>query len=524
MSTFTPASETEIQQLIMEMRSATCNLDPLPTSFIKQHIDVLITPITKIVNESLKTGTVPDMFKHAEITPILKKENLDKDVLSNYRPISNLQFLSKLTEKLVCCRLKKHLEDNKLWSPMQSAYRQYHSTETALIRVQSDIIESISRKKLTALILLDLSAAFDTVDHQILLSRLQHRFGINGQCLQWFSSYLCHRHQSIRINNTTSEKSEILHGVPQGSVLGPLLFTLYMSPISDIIDSFSIGHMLYADDSQLYISMDPKNVAHDLKTLENCIGEIKNWMIRNMLKLNDNKTEFLILGTKSNLKSITKNFINIGLHNVIATTNVRNLGAYFDSEMSMNRFVTQKTKEIQYELRKLFRIRHFLTFDARKSLIQALIISRLDYCCTLLIGTSKANIRKLQVMQNNAARFIYSLPPRVSAKKAMQELHWLPIEQRIKFRTLTYTYKSLQQCAPSYINDLLITKDIYHHTRASAATILFQPKLSNNIQEKSFKFAAPKLWNELPSKIRSCVTTETFKKQLKTFLFKQAYF
>ena len=190
-----PASEDEVRKIIMKSASKSCDLDPIPTSILKALLDILIKPITTIINLSLEYGTFPLSFKEAHVTPLLKKSNLPVKNLKNYRPVSNLSLISKIIEKVVSNRLQAHINSNKLNNPMQSAYRKFHSTETALLRVHNDISVSLDKGHVTALTLLDLSAAFDTIDHNTLTNRLAEWYGVSGMALPWFKSYLCGRHQ-----------------------------------------------------------------------------------------------------------------------------------------------------------------------------------------------------------------------------------------------------------------------------------------------------------------------------------------
>ena len=187
-----------------------------------------------IINTSLTTGIVPHDLKTAVVKPLLKKPSLDKNLLRNYRPISNLPFLSKILEKVVLHKLLSNLQENNFSNPFQSAYRAGHSTETVLLCIVNDILSALDNDNISVLLLLDLSAAFDTIDHQILLSRLNSVFGIQSTALQWFHSYLSDRYQSTSVNNSSSSPSQLMCGVPQGSVLGPILFVLYTTPLSDI--------------------------------------------------------------------------------------------------------------------------------------------------------------------------------------------------------------------------------------------------------------------------------------------------
>ena len=216
---FTPATTADIRRIILQSSAKSCNLDPMPTSLLKENIDILVPVYTVIVNSSLESGIVPAAMKHAIVTPILKKRVLDVNCLTNYRPISNLSFLSKTLERYVASELRHYLDTNGFNDPFQSAYRPKHSTETALVRIHEDLIQAVDSRRGVLLVLLYLSAAFDTLDHSTLLHRLR-AIGLNQTVLAWFSSYLVGRTKAVNIREVTSVITQ--HGVPQGSVLGPL--------------------------------------------------------------------------------------------------------------------------------------------------------------------------------------------------------------------------------------------------------------------------------------------------------------
>ena len=320
LSFFHPATIAEVSALLSSSPDTSCDLDPIPTSFLKQCKSVLLPTITNIINLSLSTGVFPDQFKNCSVHPILKKSNLDKENLSNYRPISHLSYLFKLTERLVKNRLTEHLIENNLMNSFQSAYTKFNSTETTLLAVHDHIIRAMSQQQVTGLCLLDLSAAFDTIDHSILLHRLKSWFGFTQTVLSWIHSYLLSRSFSVDINGIKSPPSQLLYDVPRGSVLGPLLFILYTTPLSTIISRSSVNHKLYADDTQLFLSFSADAFSEKIQLLQNTISEISSWMASNFLSLNPTKKlNFFSLVFQHNLQKFTirhSQFLQIQQYNL----------------------------------------------------------------------------------------------------------------------------------------------------------------------------------------------------------------
>lgn len=525
---FKPATTEEVEKIIKKSANKSCELDPIPTWLLKSCLPELLPSITKIINLSLDTASVPLSFKSSRIRPLIKKPNLDQNNLKNYRPVSNLPFVSKILEKVVGNRIEEHLTLNKLHEEKQSAYRKFHSTETALLKVHNDILQSLDQNNVTVLVLLDLSAAFDTIDHATLLHRLEHHFGITAKPLKWIASYLEDRYQSVCIDGKLSKPVLMKFSVPQGSVLGPKFYTMYTKPVGIICRKHGLQHHFYADDSQLYLSFKPTDQASQAETLcrvEACLKDIVFWMNSNMLKLNTDKTEVIVFSSQRNSTLVGELHVTVGESKIEPSTSVRNLGALFDSRMDMEQHVNSASRSCYAQLRQIGHIRQYLTTEATKSLVNSLVTSRLDYCNALLSGVSKTILNKLQKVQNTAARIISRTSRYNHITPILKELHWLPVQYRIQHKILTHTYKALNNQSPMYTKDLL---QIYKPKRdlrsQNASTSLVVPRSRTvTYGDRSFSIAAPKLWNALPSGIRDSGTLYSFKRSLKTHLFIQAY-
>ena len=270
-------------------------LDPIPSKLLVECLDYILPSLTDPFKSSLASGIFPQCFKSALVTPILKKRCLDHNDLNNYRPVSNLCFIAKILEKLVLFQVSSYLNSHNLYNACQSAYRPGHSTEIALPKVVNDLFLSLRKGNISVLALLDFFSAYDTIDHPILVHRLHTDFGFTDTVLQWFSSYLTDRTHYVSLCNHCSDFAPIHSGVPQGSVLGPMLFTMYIKPLSAIIDSHSIIHHSFADDLQLQMSDPPDEISELLHSMQSCISDVKAWATANRLKLNDNKTKLMLV-------------------------------------------------------------------------------------------------------------------------------------------------------------------------------------------------------------------------------------
>src|SRR6218665_2862367 len=395
-----PASETEVLLLLNSLPNKQCELDPIPTSLLKECASVLLPVITQIINLSLSTGNFPLAFKHSLVTPLLKKANLDKENLSNYRPISNLSFLSKLTERIVLARLNDYLSSNSLLNPHQSGFTKHHFTETLLVSLYNKLISAVSHQQVSCLYLLDISAAFDTIDHNILLQRLSSWFGVSGTALLWFNLYVSSRCFSVKACSHSSQPLPLSCAVPQGSVLGPLLFILYTTPLSHLIKSSSVDHYLYADDTQLFISFSPASFSTSIAQLLSVVNQISQWMSSNLLRLNPSKTEFIIIGLPAQIKKIPDPSIHLSDNSsstsFTSDAPVRNLGVTFDPHLSFSNHISNLSRSCFMHIRDLRRIRPMLDFKTASTIATSIVHSKLDYCNSLFLSLDSTQIHRLQ--------------------------------------------------------------------------------------------------------------------------------
>ena len=525
-SDFNQVTVDEVINSIRHLPDKFSAADPIPTSLLKQFADVFAPFLTVLFNRSLAAGHVPRRFKDAFLTPIGKKPGLDPTNTSSFRPISNLSVLSKLLERLVASQMVCYLKQFDLLPPLQSGFREGHSTETAILKVLTDLRMAIDRGDFGILVLLDLSAAFDTVDHNILLQRLEKTFGIGTTVLRWFQSYLHERHQHVRCGGEQSSISVVSCGVPQGSVLGPLLFILYTADLCGIIERHGFQSHLYADDTQIYNSCRPRDVNQLTDRLVVCLDDVFNWMRSNRLQPNPDKTEILWCSSSKRVHSLPIDPIRCGGAFVIPTRSARNLGVYFDSALSMRDHVSRTVSRCFGALRQLRSVRQQIPLPVFQSLVTPLILSRLDYGNVALIGSSQDQLRRLQAVQNSAARLVFNLRRRDHISDALLSLHWLKVRERIDHKLLTMTYRVLHGSAPTYL-------DVFHRVANHAGRQRLRSAQSNKLLvprtklvttgQRSFPVAGAKAWNCLPRDIASIESLFVFRKRLKTHLFCCSY-
>ena len=342
--------------------------------------------------------------------------------------------------------------------------------------------------------------------------------------MNWFTSYLDDRHQTVAINGTHSKKRRLACGVPQGSVLGPLLFVIYVSPLGKIFRERAMDFHMYADDNQIYVAFHPNDLDQATSTVEDCLAQVKTWMTSNMLKLNDSKTEIILVKSRYLRKHLSLPNIQIGTSIVEPTLAARNIGVVFDHHLQFDSQITAACRSIYFHLRNIARIRKYLNVAAIASLVHALITSRLDYCNALYCGLPDKLIQKLQKAQNAAARLVAGSRKTSHITPVLYQLHWLPVQYRIQYKILLLTFKALHGSAPEYIRALIRPKVSTRVLRSSNHMLLeVPPTRLKTYGDRTFSKCAPVFWNSLPSDMRQISCLETFKSQLKSQLFNTAF-
>jgi len=518
LSTFVPCTVDELKGIIKNSGIKCSPSDFLPTDLLKDNISNMLPVLCQLVNQSLETGCF-DGLKTADIIPTLKDQKLDPDDFKSYRPISNLSFLGKLIERVVLNRLNEHMTKHKLNIPEQSAYKKHHSTETILIKITNDLLMACDKKSATVLMLLDLSAAFDTVEHRKLLKILFDEIKIRGTALRWFQSFLTGRHQRTRIGSDVSEAIVLEFGVPQGSVLGPVLFNIYIRSLYLTVKAAGFNIHGYADDQQVYKSFKPYDIVDILNIqIINCFKIIETWMIDYCLHLNPGKTQILLVAPKNILKEINIQGILFHDNTCIRFINsTKDLGILLDHRLSFEPQILNLKRDCFRLLRNIVKRRYLFNNEQLKLIVNSIIVCKLDYCNSLYYGVNKYLLSQLQLIQNAAAKTIVGLRKFDHLGDTLKELHWLPIIYRIDYKILLIVFKCLNGLGPDYLCSMLNFAHFNH------SIYLIEPRTFSSYGDRSFQKIAPKLWNELPCHIKNTSSLETFKSSLKTYLFHKAF-
>ena len=495
---FKPETELSIKKLIDKIRKdVATGADDIGAKLLKDAKDVISPILAEIINLGYQTSTFPDCMKKATIRALHKKDDPDK--ISNYRPISILSTLSKVFERTATDQFVEHLEKNNLLSKHQHAYRKGHSTSTCLVEVTNYLYKLVDQKKYVAIISLDLSKAFDSINHTLMLNKLA-LLNLSQQTLQWIKSYLTNRKQRTKFQHFTSEEEPVTSGVPQGSIIGPLLFLAFTN---DLPEAF-LGKckiVAYADDTQLLV--EATNLKQLLKKIEDLIQTAQKWYSKNSMKNNIGKTEVLIINNKkANLKNINIKVNDDGeVIEIKPKSHIKILGVLIDDKLNWTKQVNSVKRNALNSIRNLHRINHLLPTKLKVNLYNSLVSPYFDYADVVWGGCSKENSRKLQLAQNFAVKSITGNKKFDSATNSFEKLKFLKLHQRRTIHETVFTHKSILNLNPTNINSDYLQQRPTSNTRNSEMGKLNLPRHQTARYENSPLYRTIKSWNSCPNDI-----------------------
>ena len=539
-------TEREVAGLVSKLKNSHAfGIDRLDAAIIKIAAPVLLKVLTHIINLSLGTSTFPGRWKIARILPLRKSRESDSQSPASYRPVSQLPVMSKLTERAVQCQILSYLEDSNLLSPQHHAYRTNHNTSTALIHLMDSLATAADANLITATMCIDLTAAFDCVPHSTLLDKLSY-YGLDVMTMQWIRSYLDARSSFVSIGSADSRYISTPQGVPQGSVLGPLLYLLFVNEMTSIVEDGDCSNQthsqterlfppdcnlcgvfpMYADDGQYQISSNNRNWNQD--KLERNFWEIRNYLNANGLNVNQSKTKLVECmtyqkKTRTNgippdltvSETITDRNGTLREQDELITDsgNCRILGLTFRGNGTWENHLNTGKKSLLPALRRqiglLSRIAGNMSEKARLNLVNCLIISRLSYMICVWGNTNATQIRKAQVVQNQAGRLVTQLPKRTRQKMILERCKWMQITDMTEYQSLCQLWKTVRWGVPRNLREKISTLE-------NNKLMTTEPRLlttSNNYRWKSIEN-----WNQLPDYIRQENSIKRFKIQLKNWI------
>ena len=485
-------------------------IDDIHPRLLKEGASFIAAPLTHMFNVSLQTARNPSDWKKSRVTPIFKSG--DKTDPGNYRPISITSSVMKILEKLLDKQVRQYLKDNNILSKCQSGFRPLHSTNTAVIDLNDYLLKNIDEGFLTGAIYLVLKRAFDTVRHLLLIRKLS-RYGFGAKEIAWFTDYFTGREQCVCINNECSDFKPVSIGVPQGSLLGPLLFTLFIDDICNINFDSSTKVCLYADDTAVFVRGRIAPIIS--QTLQAEFDKICVWLQKNCLALNINKTKSMLIGSKGRLKN-SKLEVN---HNDVPIQQVESfkyLGVTIDQNLKWDNHVALIRSKIARSIGRIQRIKYFLPKRILTLLYFSFVLPHFDYCNVIWGRTSQSNLLKLQRLQNRYARIVLDADFLTPHKEMLHALGWQSVTQRIQYNTSLIMYKVINNLAPVYLQQLVQEREVSFVTRYAIACPLLIRKPRTDYFKRSFHYQGSNVWNKLPDCVRSLPSLPLYKKQVKT--------
>ena len=509
-------TEKEVEIEISNLSgNKSCGHDEIPPKLVKEISKQIVKPLTHIYNQSLLTGVIPNELKIALVTPVFKANS--KEEFSNYRPISVLPCFSKILEKIMYKRVMKYLDMHSMLFQSQYGFRKKHSTNLATIELVTKILQAIDNSEYTIGVFLDLAKAFDTVNHEILLKKLEH-YGIRGIALEWFKNYLTNRKQIIKYKSEKSESLTIKCGVPQGSVLGPLLFLIYMNDISRSSEILSI--ILFADDTNLFFSH--KNLFTLKETMNRELSKIASWLSANKLSLNIKKTHFIIFksrGKKSN-QHVSIIINNQEIEQVKCT---KFLGLYIDDEFTWKYHIDQVASKISKMTGILAKARHYLSLKTLQTIYDTMVYPYLTYCNIVWASTYPSRLKSLFMLQKKIVRIMTFAKYKENSKPLFLSLKILNIYELNIYLMALFMYSYFNENLPSYFNNYFKLNEMIHSHNTRTASNIFIDYKRTNYGKFSLKFRGAQIWNKLPKDLKLSKSYRQFKQSSKVYVQNYMY-
>ena len=505
-------SQIEIHNVYSILNNLKANkstgLDKIPAKILKLSAEIIAPSLTYIFNLSLESGIYINEWKRARVTPIYKSE--DKTKCENYRPISILLVISKVFEKEVFRQLYGYLTDNDLLSKHQSGFRPKHSTVSALIQMCDNWLSNMDVGKINCVVFLDIRKAFDSINHEILLNKMNLNFGISGNALKWFDSYIKDREQQCIVNGQLSSSKKIICGVPQGSILGPLLFLLYINDMPDSLNNTTPS--LYADDSEIYASSD--NSSDLISKLNEDLKNLSRWMRKNKLQIHPTKSKYMFIGSSYNIKNnICNEPILINSTPVPRVTNYKCLGVNLDEKLCWDSHIEMICKKVAAGIAAIKRVKPFVPPEMLKVIYNALVQPYFDYCSPLWDNCGIGLKEKLQKYQNRAARILTGATYDIRTADVFETLAWETLEKRRDYLKSIFMYKILNNLAAPNLNRMFYKMSncpISYNLRNSD-TDLELPQPKTEFKKMSFSYNGAFLWNNLSVEAKKANTLTSFK-------------
>ena len=510
-----PVTDEELYQIFKELKNSAPGYDEIKTEPLRKALPHFISPLNYICNISLEQGVFPDEMKIANVIPLYKKE--DSMVFSNYRPVSLLCSLSKVFEKIMYNRLVSFLEKYKILYKYQFGFRKHHSTYQAIITLVDKIIKYLEDGDYILGVFLDFSKAFDTVDHAILLEKLHH-YGIRDNALNWFASYLDNRKQYVTYNGVSSNMRVIKCGVPQGSILGPVLFLVYINDLATVCSNvFSI---FFADDSNIF--KNGKNLLEIQEVINKELKDISIWLNVNKLFMNISKTQYMLFSGKK-LENHSPNIVieGIALSRVYST---KFLGIIIDDKLTWKDHITYVSKKISKGLGVIRKARKCLNSETLLSLYYSFVYPYLTYCNQIWGNISSSALQNLTVLQKRAVRIISGVPPRTHTLPLFKKWNNLNLYNLNCFIVGQFMFKFYKEKLPSIFDDFFTCNRDIHDHNTRRANNLHYANFDTELGKRSIGYWGVLVRNALlPLNLNLNVTIATFKNNFKRVLLKEPF-